>query len=167
MFFFARTHFLACEDVAGGSQQSGGNIFFTKYGGPSGGSPLSGGGIIILHVIRRHFLAAAVDPTVSLSMYSPWRGRQLGPRPHARKCLLITCKIIIPPPDSGDPPDGPPYFVKKMFAPDCCDPPATSSHTRKFLTVGTHLVEAYIALSFWSRTCMYILVDRSVCRLQR
>ena len=25
--FFARTHFLACEDVAGGSQQSGGNVF--------------------------------------------------------------------------------------------------------------------------------------------
>ena len=25
--FFARTHFLACEDVAGGSQQSGANIF--------------------------------------------------------------------------------------------------------------------------------------------
>ena len=37
-FFFAWTHFLAGEDVAGGSQQSGGNIFFTKYGGPSGGS---------------------------------------------------------------------------------------------------------------------------------
>ena len=52
-------HFLACEDVAGGSQQSGGNIFFMKYGGPSGGSLLSGGGIIILRVIRRHFLAAA------------------------------------------------------------------------------------------------------------
>ena len=52
-------HFLACKDVAGGSQQSGGNAFFTKYGGPSGGSPLSGGGIIILRVIRRHFLAAA------------------------------------------------------------------------------------------------------------
>ena len=69
--FFARTHFLACEDVAGGSQQSGGNVFFAKYGGPSGGSPLSGGGIIILHVIRRHFLAAAVDPAVSLSTYSP------------------------------------------------------------------------------------------------
>ena len=69
-FFFARTHFLACEDVAGGSQQSGGNIFFAKYGGPSGGSPL-GGGIIILRVIRRHFLAAAVDPAVSLSTYSP------------------------------------------------------------------------------------------------
>ena len=26
--FFARTHFLACEDVAGGSQQSGGESFF-------------------------------------------------------------------------------------------------------------------------------------------
>ena len=70
-FFLARTHFLACEDVAGGSQQSGGNIFFVKYGGPSGGSQLSGGGIIIFHVIRRHFLAAAVDPAVSLFTYSP------------------------------------------------------------------------------------------------
>ena len=28
--FFARTHFLACEGVAGGSQQSGGNVFFVK-----------------------------------------------------------------------------------------------------------------------------------------
>ena len=65
-----RWHFLACEDVAGGSQHSGGNVFFTKYGGPSGGSLLSGGGIIILHVIRRHFLAAAVDPAVSLFTYS-------------------------------------------------------------------------------------------------
>ena len=35
----------------------------------------------------------------------------------ARKCLLITRKIIIPPPDSRDPPDGPPYFVKKTFPP--------------------------------------------------
>ena len=69
--FFAQTHFLACEDVAGGSQQSGGNVFFAKYGGPSGGSLRSGGGIIIFRVIRRHFLAAAMDPTVSLSMYSP------------------------------------------------------------------------------------------------
>ena len=51
-FFFARTHFLACEGVAGGSQQSGGKRFFAKYGGPSGGSLLSGGGIIILRVIR-------------------------------------------------------------------------------------------------------------------
>ena len=69
--FFARTHFLACEDVAGGSQQSGGNIFSVKYSGPSGGPQLLGGGIIIFHVIRRHFLVAAVDPAVSLSMYSP------------------------------------------------------------------------------------------------
>ena len=93
-------------------------------------------------------------------------------------------KIIIPPPDNGDPPDGPPYFVKKIFPPkllgptsyiftrkevclgkktisppDCWDPPATSSQARKCLTVGTHLVEAYVVLSFWSRTCMYILVD--------
>ena len=84
--FFAQTHFLACEGVAGGSQQSGGNVFFAKYGGPlggsqqsaaniffviywwaSGGSLLSGGGIIIFRVIRMHFLAAAVDPATSLS----------------------------------------------------------------------------------------------------
>src|SRR3954463_9832376 len=49
---------------------------------------------------------------------------------------------------------------KKMIRPpDCWDPPATSSHARKCLTVGTHLVEAYVALSFWLRTCTYILVD--------
>ena len=53
-----------------GSQQSGGKRFFAKYGGPSGGSLLSGGGIIIFRVIRRHFLAAAMDPAVSLSTYS-------------------------------------------------------------------------------------------------
>ena len=41
----------------------------------------------------------------------------------ARKCLLITRKIIIPPPDSRDPPDRPPYFAKKRFPPDCWDPP--------------------------------------------
>ena len=64
------THFLACQGVAGGSQQSGGKRFFAKYGGPSSGSLLSGGGIIILRVIRRHFLATAMDPAVSLSTYS-------------------------------------------------------------------------------------------------
>ena len=48
-----------------------GKLFFTKYGGPSGGSPLSVGGIIIFRVMRRHFLAAAVDPAVSLATYSP------------------------------------------------------------------------------------------------
>ena len=62
--FFAWTHFLACEGVAGGSQQLGGKHFFMKYGGPSDGSLLSGGGIIILRV---HFLAAPMDPVVSLS----------------------------------------------------------------------------------------------------
>ena len=41
----------------------------------------------------------------------------------ARKCLLITRKIIIPPPDIGVPPDGPLYFAKKMIRP---------------LTAGTH-----------------------------
>ena len=51
----------------------------------------------------------------------------------ARKCLLIMRKIIIPPPDSRDPPDRPPYFAKKTFAPDCWDPPATSSHARKYV----------------------------------
>ena len=54
-----------------GPSSQGGNVFFAKYGGPSGGSMLSGGGIIIFRIIRRHFLAAAVDPAVSLSMYSP------------------------------------------------------------------------------------------------
>ena len=49
----------------GGSQ--GETIFFAMFGG----SLLSGGGIIIFRVIRRHFLAAAVDPAVSLSTYSP------------------------------------------------------------------------------------------------
>ena len=49
---------------------SQGETFFAKYGGPSGGSPLSGGGIIILRVIRSQFLAAVLDPAVSLSTYS-------------------------------------------------------------------------------------------------
>ena len=83
-------HFFAkYGGLSGGSQQSGGKRFLAKYGGPSsgskqpggnvfsrntgapfGGSLLSGGGINIFHVIRRHFLAAAVDPVASLSMYS-------------------------------------------------------------------------------------------------
>ena len=41
----------------------------------------------------------------------------------ARNWLLITRKIIIPPPDSRDPPDGPPVFCGKTFPPDCWDPP--------------------------------------------
>ena len=66
-----RRHFLACEDSWWVRAVSGGNVFFAKYRGPFGGSLMSGGGIIILRVIRRHFLAAAVDPAVSLSTYSP------------------------------------------------------------------------------------------------
>ena len=56
---------------SGGSKQSGANVFFAIYWWASGGSLLSGGGIIIFRVIRRHFLAAVVDPAVSLSTYSP------------------------------------------------------------------------------------------------
>ena len=40
-----------------GPSSQGETIFSQNTGGPSGGSPVSGGGIIILHVIRRHFLA--------------------------------------------------------------------------------------------------------------
>ena len=61
-----------CEDIAGGSELSAAVTFlFMKYRGPFSGSQMSGGGIIIFRVIRRHFLAAAVDPAVSLSTYSP------------------------------------------------------------------------------------------------
>ena len=48
---------------------------------------------------------------------------------------------------------------KNDSPPDCWDPTTTSSQARKCLTVGSHLVEAYVALSSWSRTCTYILVD--------
>src|SRR5215216_4872595 len=59
-----RRHFLACKDIPGGSELSaGGTVFLAKYRGPSGGSQLSGGGIIILHVIRRHFLAFDRGPS--------------------------------------------------------------------------------------------------------
>ena len=48
-----------------GPSSQGETIFSQNTGGPSGGSLLSGGGIIIFRVIRRHFLAAAVDPAVN------------------------------------------------------------------------------------------------------
>ena len=44
-----------------------------------------------------------------------WRGRQLGPRTHARKCLLISRKIMIPPPDIRDPPERPLYLLTNTF----------------------------------------------------
>ena len=39
-----------------------------------------------------------------------------------RKCLLITRKIMIPPPDSWEPPDVPLYFTKKTFPPRLLGP---------------------------------------------
>ena len=54
-----------------GPSSQGKRFIFTKYNGPSSGSQLSGGGIIIFRIIRRHFLAAAVDLAVSLSTYNP------------------------------------------------------------------------------------------------
>ena len=76
-------NFLVCEDVAGGSQQSGANVFFTKYGGPSGGSPLLGAGIIILCVIRRHFLACegvagGSDLSAGERFFAKYRGPSCG-----------------------------------------------------------------------------------------
>ena len=80
-----RRHFLACEDIAGGSDLSaGGEHFFTKYGGPSGGSQQSGGKHFFRKIRwpvqwvpavswRNHYfphnkeaLAAAVDPSETL-----------------------------------------------------------------------------------------------------
>ena len=50
----------------------------------------------------------------------------------ARKCLLITRKIIIPPPDSRDPPDGPPVFRKKK-----CFPLNAGTHQQHLRTQGS------------------------------
>ena len=50
---------------------------------------------------------------------------------HTGKCLLITRKIMIPPPDSWDPPEGSLYFAKKMF------PPLSARTHRKCLLI-TH-----------------------------
>ena len=66
-----RRHFLACEDIAGGSELSGAVTFFLRNTeAVSVGPRCQVEEIIILRVIRRHFLAAAVDPAVSLSTYS-------------------------------------------------------------------------------------------------
>ena len=53
-----------------GPSSQGPTYFSRNTGGPYSGSLLSGGGIIIFRIIRRHFLAAAVDPAVSLFTYS-------------------------------------------------------------------------------------------------
>src|SRR4051812_44452892 len=48
-----------------GPNSQGANVSFAKYGGPSSGSLLSVGGIIIF-LVMRHLLAAAVDPDDTL-----------------------------------------------------------------------------------------------------
>ena len=70
------------------------------------------------------------------------------------------------PPDCWDPPATSSHARKCVQAkktirsPDCWDPPATSSQARKCLTIRTHLVEAYVVLSFCrKRVRTYILVD--------
>ena len=49
-------------------------------------------------------------------VYYTWRVSG-GSTAAASKCLLITCKIMIPPPANRDLPDGPSYFMKKTFPP--------------------------------------------------
>ena len=85
----------------------------------------------------KHRLVNMVNDRHASEVDCTRRGRQLDPRPHARKCLLITRKIMIPPPDIRDPPKGPLYFAKKVTATDSSDPPAISSHARKCLLI-TH-----------------------------
>ena len=57
-----------------------------------------------------------------------WRGRQLGPRPHARKCLLITRNL-------GPTERASVFREKNVTAADSSDPPAISSHARKCLLI--------------------------------
>ena len=72
---------------------------------------------------------------------SPWCSwRDLVNMVNERHPSAVDCtrKIMIPPPDSWDPPEGPLYFVKKNVPPAVSsDPPAISSHARKCLLI-TH-----------------------------
>ena len=52
----------------------------------------------------------------------------------AKKCLLITRKIMIPPPDSWDPPDGPLYFTHLRMQGSA----SGQKKTIRPLTAGTH-----------------------------
>ena len=66
----------------------------------------------------------------------------------ARKCLLITRKIIIPPPGSRDPPGAHQYITKKTFGPDCWDPPDGPPYFTK---------KMFPLLSAWThRKCLLI-----------
>ena len=62
--FFARTHFLACEDVAGGSQQSGGKRFFHEIRWPVRWVPAVRGSI--------HFFVRNKDALPCVQRYSWW-----------------------------------------------------------------------------------------------
>ena len=117
-------------------------VFPGSVSSPSEASPLS----TALVLSARHGQRGQGTTSIGRGLYV--ERLTAGSTAAARKCLLITRKIIIPPPDSRDPLDGPPYFAKKTFPPDCWDPPATPSHARKCvrakkitirpLTVGTH-----------------------------
>ena len=85
----------------------------------------------------------------------------------ARKCLLITRKIIIPPADNGDPPDGPPVFCgKKSFPPDSWDPPATSSHARKCVHIMKNKIPPDCCdpptTSSHARKCVHIMSKKMI-----
>ena len=62
-----RRHFLACEDIAGGSDLSAVGTFFGEIQRPFRWVPAVRWRN---HYLRRHFLAAAVDPAINLSTYS-------------------------------------------------------------------------------------------------
>ena len=68
-------------------------------------------GLAVVH--RRGALRAAWSTwsTTSIGRVLYVERLTAGSTSTARKCLLITCKISIPPPDSGDPLDGPLYFA--------------------------------------------------------
>ena len=57
----------------------------------------------------------AQGATWSMWLTTDFHRKRLTVGVHTRKCLLITGKTMIPPPDSWDPPEGPLYFLKKTF----------------------------------------------------
>ena len=65
-----RRHFLACEDIAGGSEVSAAVTFFREIQRPFRWVPDVRWRNHYFRIIRRNFLAAVVDPAVSLSTYS-------------------------------------------------------------------------------------------------
>ena len=82
-----------------------------------------------LRVIPFLGLAVVHRPGALGAAWSTWSGTTsigrvlyverltVGSMAAARKCLLITRKIMIPPPNTRDPPKGPLYFAKKTLSP--------------------------------------------------